>query len=711
MTTNRKWASLPVQQRSKDKNIFLSTLVDGYSWVSNMSFVENVNDYDGMLLAEAHRKYLGVKHYRYVTLALLTTVAATRGNILATGCLSHHYLPEFTVCCAHFHRTMADRRTHKTYRTTEEILEQLFALPSDDESVDGMEDSDDDICDDTGTSEKTPSSGNVSDSVESDDDDDILYQLADPDADFDWSDADLSNTDQQSSDSSTDDEEIEWQKNAFVESGVDFDNVTVVPQQPFLHEDGAVEFFQKFCTQEVIHLLVEQTNLYAQQNNTQHWENTTDDEIRSFIGLLIAMGLHGLPAFRLFWSTDPLFRVQPVADVMTRQRFMKLLGNLHINDNSTAAPRGDPQYDRLHKIRPLLTEMNKHFQTEAVSSSSQSIDEAMIRFKGRSAIRQYMPMKPTKRGFKVWVRADAKTGYIYQFDLYTGKEGDSRSGRGLGPRVVKHLTESLKNTNTHVTFDNFFTSVQLMEDLHENKIFATGTVRSDRLQLPTLAKVKTPMERGVSKWLTRNNIGYVKWMDTKAVHVVSTAFSPSEKLQAQRTQKDGTSLTVTCPRSIVEYTKRMGGVDRFDRIRSHYSVSRKSKRWWLRILYFIIDASVVNAFILHASIQPDKKLTMQQFRVHLFRGLVRGFSSRQRRSASQGTLFMRYRFTGKSRKKLMGVPDDIRLQPSNHFPEKTDSFHRCRLCSSRKNNKRSRIMCTQCKVWLCINPCFGRFHR
>lgn len=210
--------------------------------------------------------------------------------------------------------------------------------------------------------------------------------------------------------------------------------------------------------------------------------------------------------------------------------------------------------------------------------------------------------------------------------------------------------------------------------------------------------------------MTRNNIGYVKWMDTKVVHVLSKAFSPSEIVQARRMQRNGTSLSVTCPRSIMEYTRRMGGVDRFDRNRSCYSVSHKSKKWWLHIFYFIVDAAVVNAFILYKSVHPDMSQSLLEFRADLFQGLVRGYCSRERRSSLQGSSFMRYRFTGKSRLKLAGVPDNIRLQPGNHFPEKTDKYHKCRLCSSRKNNKRSRIMCVQCKVWLCINPCFGRFH-
>jgi len=71
------------------------------------------------------------------------------------------------------------------------------------------------------------------------------------------------------------------------------------------------------------------------------------------MAMLIAMGIHGLPRVRMFWSTDPLFRVQSVADIMTRQRFMKLAGNFHVNDNNKAVPRVDPAYDRLKGDRWL----------------------------------------------------------------------------------------------------------------------------------------------------------------------------------------------------------------------------------------------------------------------------------------------------------------------------------------------------------------------
>ena len=50
-----------------------------------------------------------------------------------------------------------------------------------------------------------------------------------------------------------------------------------------------------------------------------------------------------------------------------------------------------------------------------------SVGEAMVAFKGTSTLKQYMAMKPVKWGFKVWMLADANTGYVSEFEVYTGK--------------------------------------------------------------------------------------------------------------------------------------------------------------------------------------------------------------------------------------------------------------------------------------------------
>ena len=48
-----------------------------------------------------------------------------------------------------------------------------------------------------------------------------------------------------------------------------------------------------------------------------------------------------------------------------------------------------------------------------------SVDEAMVKYKGRSSIKQYQPLKPIKRGLKVWCRAESANGYVDYFVVYT----------------------------------------------------------------------------------------------------------------------------------------------------------------------------------------------------------------------------------------------------------------------------------------------------
>ena len=96
----------------------------------------------------------------------------------------------------------------------------------------------------------------------------------------------------------------------------------------------------------------------------------------------------------------------------------------------------------------------------------------MIKSQGKSYLKQYMPLKLTKRGIKVWVAVDSTNGYFSQFEVYTGKK-DNSTEHGLGARVVKTLTSDFKGKYNHVYFDNFFTSLQLEKD----QIYLCGTTR------------------------------------------------------------------------------------------------------------------------------------------------------------------------------------------------------------------------------------------
>ena len=54
--------------------------------------------------------------------------------------------------------------------------------------------------------------------------------------------------------------------------------------------------------------------------------------------------------------------------------------------------------------------------------------------------------------------------YTYDFLVYTGKS-DEIYNHGLGYSVVMKLMKTLLNQGYHLFFDNFYTSVKLLNDL------------------------------------------------------------------------------------------------------------------------------------------------------------------------------------------------------------------------------------------------------
>ena len=161
---------------------------------------------------------------------------------------------------------------------------------------------------------------------------------------------------------------------------------------------------------------------------------------------------------------------------------------LHFANNENIVTHGHPEYDRLAKVRPVITALQKSFLEAYNPHRENAIDEATIKFKGRSSLKQYLPMKPIKCSFKVWVRADIQNGYLCNFDIYTGKEESAETN--LGGKVVKKLSRMLVGKRYHLYFDKIFCSVSLLDDLLEDELYACGTFHKDRRGLPQ-AIVKT----------------------------------------------------------------------------------------------------------------------------------------------------------------------------------------------------------------------------
>ena len=181
-----------------------------------------------------------------------------------------------------------------------------------------------------------------------------------------------------------------------------------------------------------------------------------------------------LPNFADYWETNSIFSQPKIVKGMSRNHFEQLRGRLHFNDNSLAAAHGTPGYDKLFKIKPIIDAICKKCKSLYNPGKNISIDEAMVKFKGRSSIKQYQPLKPIKRGFKVLCRADSANGYVSNFVVYTGKSDDGPT-TNLGHKVVMTVCRDIFNKGYQLYCDNFFTSVHLAADLLEHGTTIVGT--------------------------------------------------------------------------------------------------------------------------------------------------------------------------------------------------------------------------------------------
>ena len=167
-------------------------------------------------------------------------------------------------------------------------------------------------------------------------------------------------------------------------------------------------------------------------------------------------------------------------------------------------------------MRPVIDHLNLKFYEVLSNDSEQSIDEHMVKFKGRSRMKQYIKSKPIKCGFKFWFHCSSKSGYLNQMNIYFRRKQTPEFNLGLGEEVVLQLTKDLERSFCTAYFDNFFNSPKLIEKLFQKGIYGIGTVRANRKQMPKMIDDKQ-MKRGDCEFLFSGNTMACKWMDNRSV--------------------------------------------------------------------------------------------------------------------------------------------------------------------------------------------------
>ncbi|XP_052756252.1 piggyBac transposable element-derived protein 3-like [Galleria mellonella] len=182
-----------------------------------------------------------------------------------------------------------------------------------------------------------------------------------------------------------------WRKRDLAKNPVNWPDV-----QGACQDKRPIEWFENFLDEDVISLLVSESNKYAVKKNLPG--DITTEDMKCFIGILLVSGYSWLPRRRMYWENSPDTKNELISSAITRDRFDFIFRHLHVNDNL------DLQ-DKYTKVRPLVTLLNKKFLEFSPLEEHYSVDEAMIPYYGRHGCKQHIKGKPIRYEFKAWVGA------------------------------------------------------------------------------------------------------------------------------------------------------------------------------------------------------------------------------------------------------------------------------------------------------------------
>jgi hypothetical protein len=100
------------------------------------------------------------------------------------------------------------------------------------------------------------------------------------------------------------------------------------------------------------------------------------------------------------------------------------------------------------------------------------------------------------------------------------------------------------------------------------------------------------------------------WRDKRLVRVISTIHDATIVNTGRKDRK--TKIEIKKPYAIVQYNKFMKGVDRADQYLSYYSILRKSVRWSKKVVLYLINCALFNAFCVYRTL-TNKKVRYKNF--------------------------------------------------------------------------------------------------
>lgn len=447
-----------------------------------------------------------------------------------------------------------------------------------------------------------------------------------------------------------------------------------------------VEFFYIFFNDDVIDLIVTETNRYAQQkinagiqqkSRLHRWKDTDAEEIKTFFAISLWMGLARFPKIVDYWRKNMLYS-NKISEKMSRNRFELLLRTLHFSNNEDAIAN-----DRLAKLGPLLKLLTDKFRKVYIPEREVCIDETLVPFRGRLLFKQYIKNKRHKFGIKLY-KICCKGGYTFDLKVYVGNDKDPNIS--ASSKIVLQLMEPLLHQGRILYTDNYYTSITLAHELLKRETHIVGTLRSNRKLNPeevTKKKLKK------SEIIARECEGVVvlKWQDKREVLCLSTCHTANTiKIKRRNDEIDKPVL-------ICDYNNSKSFIDLSDQLKAYATPLRKGIKWYRKLAFeLLLGTSLVNAYVLY-KIVTKGDISITAFKEKVVESILN--------------------------LDILQEEDETELHLLDEVGSK--DRRRCVICyekiyenegrkSAQLKTRKSKFCCRQCKKFYCLT-CFFAVHK
>ena len=101
------------------------------------------------------------------------------------------------------------------------------------------------------------------------------------------------------------------------------------------------------------------------------------------------------------------------------------------------------------------------------------------------------------------------------------------------------------------------------------------------------------------------------WKDERLVRMIITIHEATVVNTGRKDRK--TNMEIKKPYAVVQYNKFMKDVDRADQYLSYYSVLRKTVKWLKKVVLYLLNCVLFNAFFVYRTLNTNNKVKYKNF--------------------------------------------------------------------------------------------------